>query len=86
MENLEKVSKLRKAKFQDSVIITIKCNRSAADEIIPLLKEFKRMGNRGNSRGVTIEDYEGKNKFGFDGDGPSKIKSIINTKGTNGKS
>jgi len=69
-------------KYDDSVRLVIKCNRTAADSMVPLLKEFRFMGNAGCSRSVTIEDYSDHrdhdhiHRFGFDGDGPDRIDSI----------
>lgn len=65
--------------YNSPVRLVIKCNRAAADSMIPLLKEFRFMGNAGCSRSITIEDYgehERDHRFGFDGDGPDKIDSI----------
>lgn len=65
------------SKYKDSVRLVIKCNRAAADSMLPLLKELRFMGNAGCSRGIKIEDYDGHNSaFGFDGDGPDRIESI----------
>ena len=46
------------------------------DELIPMLKEFQMMTSWGSSRTIKIEDWEGNNTFGIDGDGPSKITKI----------
>jgi hypothetical protein len=64
------------AKYNDSVKLIIKCNRAAADSMIPLLKELKYMGRAGCSRGIEIKEYDGEHSFGFDGDGPDRIDSI----------
>lgn len=60
----------------DSVTIRIKCTRDAAEGLIPLLKELERLGRIGASRGIKIEDYDGRDSFGFDGDGSSRIEEI----------
>ena len=65
--------------YNSPVKLVIKCNRAAADSMLPLLKEFRFMGNAGCSRSITIENYgehERDHRFGFDGDGPDKIDSI----------
>jgi len=49
----------------------------ALEELVPLLTELKRLGSMGCSRTIRIEDYEGQSKFGFDGDGSSKIKKLV---------
>ncbi len=48
----------------------------ALEELLPLLKELKRMGSMGSSRSIKIEDWDGESNFGFDGDGSAKIRSI----------
>lgn len=60
--------------FHDKHTVEIKLNESALEEIIPLLKYLKGMGDVGMSRSISIEDE--KETFGFDGDGPSRIISI----------
>ena len=62
--------------YTDHVEISIKCNRAAADNMLPLIRQLQVMGSVGSSRSITIEDYDGKNRFGFDGDGPDNIESI----------
>jgi len=56
--------------------IEIECSEFAAKQIYPLLKELKYMGDAGASRQVKIDNYDGEDKFGFDGDGSSKIGRI----------
>lgn len=56
--------------------ITIECSEQAVEELLPLLHELKRMGSLGSSRSIKIEDWDGKNNFGFDGDGSAKITSL----------
>ena len=56
--------------------IEIECSDQAAEELLPLLRELKRMGSQGSSRSIKIEDWDGKNSFGFDGDGAAKIVSL----------
>ena len=56
--------------------IELEVSDQALEELLPLLKELKRMGSAGCSRNIVIEDYDGQSKFGFDGDGSSKITSI----------
>lgn len=62
--------------YNSPVKLVIKCNQAAMDSMIPLLKEFRFMGNAGCSRSIVIENYTGHHRFGFDGDGPDKIDSI----------
>ena len=61
---------------RDSHKIEIACSEQAAEELIPLLREFRTMGNQGSSRSVKIEDWDGKSNFGFDGDGAAQIASL----------
>lgn len=60
--------------------LEIKLNEAALDDLLPLLKEMKRMGSIGQSKTIKIEDYgredDERDTFGFDGDGPSRIISI----------
>lgn len=56
--------------------IEIVCSDQAVEELAPLLRELKRMGSQGSSRSITIEDWDGKANFGFDGDGAAKIDSL----------
>ena len=65
-----------RSKFDSESTIVIKCSVYAATELVPLLKQLKLMGSIGSSRAIKIEDWDGENGFGFDGDGPSSIKSI----------
>jgi 2'-5' RNA ligase len=58
------------------VTITFKASDEAAESIVPLLKELKKMGSQGSSRDIKIEDWDGRDRFGFDGDGASKIGDI----------
>jgi hypothetical protein len=67
---------VKEYKYSDRVKLVIKCNRTAADSLVPLLKELRRMGIAGCSRGIRIEDYDGESNFGFDGDGPDHIDAI----------
>ena len=64
-------------KYDQKRRIIIECNQAAFDDILPLLKEMKRMGDIGSSRSITIEHWDGKTNFGFDGDGPSQIESLV---------
>lgn len=64
-------------KYDQKRRIIIECNQAAFDDILPLLKEMKRMGDIGSSRAITIEHWDGKTNFGFDGDGPSQIESLV---------
>ena len=66
----------KKAKYSDPATLTIKCNVFTAEELLPLLKQLKYMGQIGASRTIKIEDYDGDNTFGIDGDGPSMIYEI----------
>jgi hypothetical protein len=50
------------ADYRDSVTLTIECNRAAADELLPLLKELKTLGNIGASRSIVIEYRTGESK------------------------
>lgn len=56
--------------------IEIECSDQAVEELMPLLRELQRMGHQGSSRSIKIEDWDGKNKFGFDGDGNAKITTL----------
>lgn len=56
--------------------IEIECSDQAVEELIPLLRELEAMGSMGSSRSITIEDWDGHPKFGFDGDGNAKITSL----------
>lgn len=56
--------------------IEIVCSDQAAEGLCPLLRELKRMGSQGCSRSITIEDWDGRADFGFDGDGAAKIDSL----------
>lgn len=74
-----------KSDIYDEVTLTVVLNRAALAEVQPLLEDLKTMGSQGCSRSIIIEDWsrenaEGKAVHGFDGDGPSKIKSIEVTK------
>jgi hypothetical protein len=61
---------------QGDVKIEFEASAEAAESVVPLLKELKKMGSQGSSRNIKIEDWEGRDKFGFDGDGASKIGDI----------
>lgn len=66
-----------KSQYEDPVKIIIETNHSTAVEcLLPLLKELKFMGDAGMSRSIKIEDYDGKNSFDIDDDGPHKISSM----------
>ena len=56
--------------------ITLKVSPFAAEQLEPLLKEFKSMGSMGSSRTIKIEDWGENSTFDWDGDGSSKIYSI----------
>lgn len=56
--------------------IEIECSDQAVEELMPLLRELKRMGSQGSSRSIKIEDWDGNSNFGFDGDGSAKIDSL----------
>lgn len=53
--------------------IEIECSELAAKQLVPLIKQLEYMGNAGASRTIRIENYDGEDTFGFDGDGSSKI-------------
>lgn len=57
--------------------IEIRCSEFAASQLYPLLRQLKYMGDAGASRAVKIENYDGEDTFGFDGDGPSSIDEIL---------
>jgi hypothetical protein len=63
------------------VKIVIECSEEAAKSILPVLAHMKRNGDAGHSYSI-VSDPEaggtkyGTKKFGFDGDGWDKIKSI----------
>jgi hypothetical protein len=61
---------------QGDVKIEFEASDEAAESIVPLLKELKKMGSQGSSRDIKIEDWDGRDRFGFDGDGASKIGEI----------
>lgn len=60
--------------------IKIICNRTAKDNILPLLEQLKMMGSWGSTRDIEIKDWSGdkhqQSEFEFDGDGPDHIVSI----------
>jgi hypothetical protein len=56
--------------------IELEVSDEAAESLVPLFKELKKMGDQGSSRSVQIDDWEGRSSFGFDGDGNSKIREI----------
>ena len=56
--------------------IEIECSEFAAKQLYPLLRQLEYMGNAGASRKISIENYDGEDSFGFDGDGSSKIGRI----------
>ncbi len=56
--------------------IEIECSDQAVEELVPLLRELGIMGRQGSSRSITIDDWDGKSNFGFDGDGNAKIDSV----------
>jgi 2'-5' RNA ligase len=56
--------------------IEFEASPDAAASLVPLLKELKKMGNQGSSRDITIDDWDGRTNFGFDGDGNAKIGDI----------
>jgi len=73
-----KKKKLRKKK-DDNVKIEIEVSGYDIDSeggLVGLLEEIKRMGNAGNSRSIKIEDYGGRDRFDWDGDGSDKIDSL----------
>lgn len=71
------LEKIVNEKHNSERTIEIKCSGQAVEELVPLLRELKRMGSQGSSRSIKIEDWDGKNNFGFDGDGSSKIGDIV---------
>ncbi len=66
---------LRKA-TEEKKTITIECSSDAAESLISILEELKRMGDVGASREIVIRDWKSKKGLGFDGDGWAKIHSI----------
>jgi 2'-5' RNA ligase len=56
--------------------IEFEATPDAAASLVPLLKELRKMGDQGSSRDITIDDWDGKSNFGFDGDGNAKIGDI----------
>ncbi len=56
--------------------IELNVSQYALEQLMPLLKELKRLGSMGCSRNIKIEDYDGDSDFDFDGDGASKIFDI----------
>jgi hypothetical protein len=61
---------------QGDVKVEFEASDEAAESLVPLLKELKKMGSQGSSRDIKIEDWDGRDRFGFDGDGASKIGTI----------
>lgn len=58
------------------ITIEFEASDEAAESLVPLLKELKKMGSQGSSRNIKIEDWDGRDSFDFDGDGASKIGTI----------
>lgn len=56
--------------------IEFEASDEAAESLVPLLKELRKMGSQGSSRNIKIDDWDGRSSFGFDGDGASKIGEI----------
>jgi hypothetical protein len=56
--------------------IEVVCSATALDALLPLLQEIQHMGSIGSSRGIKIEDWDGRTNFGFDGDGSDDIFEI----------
>ena len=54
--------------------IEVVCSEGAKNDLMPLLKTFKTMGDLGSTRAFNIEGW--KDTYTFDGDGESHIKSI----------
>lgn len=75
----------------NEVTIEIKCTESAAyDSLLPMLKHIQDSGSAGHSFEIGVDPdrkmCEGREKFGFDGDGPDRIMSIkINSQEYKGK-
>jgi len=59
----------------DTMEITIKCNRTASENLIKMLKHMENLGCLGCTRDFKIgEDFD--EWFTWDGDGPDKIEDI----------
>lgn len=59
----------------DTYFISFECNETAKDNLVPLLKYFKMMGNLGMTRDFVIDELDDK-WFTFDGDGPDRLDNI----------
>jgi hypothetical protein len=64
--------------YHDEVVLTVKCNRAAAEALEPLLDHIKKTGAIGHTFDIVVDpdnsDY--RKRFGFDGDGPDRIHDI----------
>jgi hypothetical protein len=85
MNTKGKIKLLAKTKFNkkvqaatvpdDATTYTLKVN-DGDKSLLKLLQAIQKLGAEGSSRSISIEDFEGPNKFGFDGDGADKIYDI----------
>ena len=66
---------IKTSENKDKTII-LKVSDYAAEQLEPLLKEIKKMGDVGSSRSMKIEDWDGRTRFDWDGDGSSMIYSM----------
>jgi hypothetical protein len=61
------------------VTIEVKVSPQGAEQLVPILKKIKLLGDWGCSRGILTDDeiQKGDHKIGWwDGDGPSRIRSV----------
>jgi len=56
--------------------IEVTCSELAAETLVPLLRELQRVGAAGTTCEVEIDDWDGPDKFAFDGDGGARIESV----------
>lgn len=64
--------------YQDRMLLTVKCNKTAAEALEKLLTYVKQTGGIGHSFSIVVDpdDSEYRKTFGFDGDGPDRIIDI----------
>jgi hypothetical protein len=64
--------------YSDEMVLTVKCNRTAAEALEPLLNHIRKTGGVGHTFSIVVDpdssDY--RKTFGFDGDGPDRIGSV----------
>ena len=60
----------------DKFVVSFECNKTAKDNIVPLLKYFEMLGLLGGTRDFKVDDKW----FTFDGDGPDRLTNISTKK------